>query len=186
MGTDGELLAEVDVLRARLAELEARLQRTHRGRRIPGSLTTVLFVRVAELLAAFELERVREVLPAALLAPLPESPDWVLGTLNLRGTTLPVVELASRLYGAAEELAVSDVIVVVSTQLGALGVVVNEVGAIKQVRLDEEPSLLEAPHAAYVVATFSHENQARLLLGVEELLRHSELAPLLADSEQGT
>jgi purine-binding chemotaxis protein CheW len=180
MDRDAELQVEVDELRARLAALEARLRRWHRSGRAPGSELEVLFVRVLDLLGAFELAAVREVVPAALLAPLPEAPAWVLGTLNLRGVTIPVVDVSSRLRGATPELSVADVIVIVATEFGTAGVVVSEVGAIRNVTLDEQAALLETPHAAYVVGTFSCDGQARLLLGVQELLRHSDLASLVA------
>ena len=183
MVIDGELQAEVSALRARLSDLEARLKRTHKGGRVPGSELEVIFIRIGDLLGAFELDAVQEVVPAAQLAPLPEAPPWVLGTLNLRGSTLPVVDIASRLHGQRPQLNITDVIVIVALELGALGVVVSEVGAILRVKLDEQLSLLEAPHARYVVGTFSHENSARLLLGVRELLGHADLSPLLATAE---
>ena len=179
MGGETELQAEVDALRARLTALEARLQKSHKHGRPPGAEVEVLFLGVGTLSAAFELSSVTEVVPAASLAPLPEAPSWVLGTLNLRGATIPVVDIASRLSSQAPGLGLSDIIVIVSTELGTAGVVVSEVGAIRTVRLDQRASFLEAPHASYVVGTFSHEGQARLLLGVPELLRHSELAPIL-------
>jgi len=184
MGGEAELQAEVDALRARLTALEARLHQRHKSGRKPGSEVEVLFLGVGSLLAAFELEAVAEVVPAALLAPLPEAPSWVLGTLNLRGSTIPVVDIASRLSSQAPGLGLSDIIVIVSTALGTAGVVVGEVGAIRRVRLDQRASFLETPHAAYVVGTFSHDGQARLLLGVPELLRHSELAPILSQEQR--
>ncbi|HEY6725145.1 MAG TPA: chemotaxis protein CheW [Polyangiaceae bacterium] len=182
MGGEVELQAEVDALRARLTALEARLHKRHKHGRPPGAEVEVLFLAVGKLLAAFELEAVSEVVPAAQLAPLPEAPSWVLGTLNLRGSTIPVVDIASRLSSRAPGLGLSDIIVIVATELGTAGVVVSEVGAIRSVRLDQQASFLEAPHAAYVVGSFSHDGQARLLLGVPELLRHSELAPILERS----
>ena len=183
MGGEAELQAEVDALRARLTALEARMHKSHKHGRPPGAELEVLFLSVGALHAAFELGAVCEVVPAAELAPLPEAPSWVLGTLNLRGATLPVVDIASRLSSRAPGLELSDIIVIVSTEHGTAGVVVSEVGAIKNVRLDQRAAFLETPHASYVVGTFSHDGQARLLLGVPELLRHSELAPIIGQGQ---
>ena len=110
MGAEAELQAEVDALRARLTALEARLHQRHKNGRMPGAEVEVLFLAVGKLLAAFELDAVSEVVPAAALAPLPEAPSWVLGTLNLRGTTIPVVDIASRLSSTAPRLELSDII----------------------------------------------------------------------------
>lgn len=183
MGGEAELQAEVDALRARLTALEARLHKSHKNGRPPGAEIEVLFLSVGTLQAAFELDAVCEVVPAAELAPLPEAPSWVLGTLNLRGATLPVVDIASRLGSQAPGLGLSDIIVIVSTEHGTAGVVVSEVGTIKSVRLDQRAAFLETPHASYVVGTFSHAGQARLLLGVPELLRHSELALIIGQGQ---
>lgn len=180
MNQELELRAEVDALRGRLAQLEARLKRTYERSRLREKDTAVLLVDVGSLKAALELERVLEVVPAATLSPLPEAPDWVLGTLNLRGRSLPVVHVAHRLGGAPRALALSDLIVIVSTESGSAGLVVSQVGAVKVVHTESDASLLEAPHAPYVIGAFNDASVARLVLGVSELFRHTELSALFA------
>lgn len=179
MSLEAELQAEVDGLHSRLAELETRLRRTYRTGRTPGSRVRALLITIESMAAAFELDAVREVIPAALLSPLPEAPSWVLGTLNLRGDTIPVIHIGARLGRGERELGVDDLIVIVSTQLGVAGFVVSEVGAIVSVEVDDKASLVETPHASYVVGTFSTGGTAYLLLGIQELLRQSDLAHVL-------
>jgi chemotaxis signal transduction protein len=176
MSLESELQEEVDLLHARLAELEARFRGTYRSGRKPGASVEVLFVRIGDLHAAFELDTVKEVVPAAALAPLPEAPAWVLGTLKLRGSSLPVVHIGARLNRRSPELLVQHLIVIASTELGTAGFVVDDVGIVLQVTLGEAPSLTETPHAPYVVGSFTHQDRARLVLGIQELLRHSDLA----------
>jgi purine-binding chemotaxis protein CheW len=43
------------------------------------------------------IERVRELVAAAPLTPLPGAPAWVRGIFNLRGAVVPVVDLGSKL-----------------------------------------------------------------------------------------
>lgn len=177
---DSELESELGRLKARIVELEARVRRSHRGGREPGSSADVLLVGAFGVDGAFELSRVREVVPAAELARLPEAPTWVLGTLNLRGVTLPVIDLGARLGQSSGTLELTDLIVVVSTEFGAAGLVVDEVGMITTVRLDTDVSLRETPHAGYVVGTFSHGGGTRLLFGIEELVTQVDLASVFA------
>jgi chemotaxis signal transduction protein len=179
MSHELELRAEVDALRGRLSQLEARLKKTYARRQLNGRDTSVLLVDVGDLRAALELDRVREVVPAATLSPLPEAPEWVLGTLNLRGKSVPVVHVAHRLGGAQMALALSDLIVIVTTELGTAGLVVSQVGAVKVIHSQEDTSILEAPHAPYVVGSFNDGATARLILGVAELFRHTELSTLV-------
>lgn len=181
MTTEPHLKAELAELRTRLSQLESKLQTASVAPRPSGSLV-VLFVEIWDLAAALPVEVVREVVPAAALAALPEAPPWVLGTLNLRGTSLPVVDVAARIGRGSRQLRPSDVIVVVATDRAALGLVVSEVGAISRVELDPSPALDETPHAAYVVGTFAVGASARLLLGVRELLQVVEV-PLALNLE---
>lgn len=181
-----ELRAEVDALRGRLAQLEARLKKTYERTNISGRDTSVLLVDVGSLKGALELKRVQEVVPAATLSPLPEAPDWVLGTLNLRGRSVPVVHVAHRLGGATKALALSDLIVVVATESGTAGLVVSQVGAVKVIKTQDDTSLLETSHAPYVIGSFNDGSVARLVLGVTELFRHTELSSLVQAETEGS
>jgi purine-binding chemotaxis protein CheW len=173
-----ELEAEVGELKARLGQLEAKLRGSFRGGRAPGTRADVLLVTIGRLEAAFELEGVREVVPTAQLQPIPEAPPWVLGTLNLRGGTTPVVHIGARLAGGRAELVVEDLIVIAATQAGTAGFIVSAVGNIVEITLDQEASITDTPHASYVVGTFTHGGQSRLLLGIPELLRQADLRRL--------
>lgn len=173
-----EMRAEVDALRGRLAQLETRLKKTYERSSLAGLDTSVLLVDIGELKAALELQRVQEVVPAATLSPLPEAPDWVLGTLNLRGRSIPVVHVAHRLGGAPRALALSDLIVIVRTESGLAGLVVSQVGAVQVIRAHADKSILETPHAPYIVGSWSDGTTARLILGVSELFRHTDLSAL--------
>lgn len=178
-----DLEAELRELQSRLAELTARMERSFKGGRAPGSRVETLLVEIGTLSAAFELEAVREVVPVAELAPIPEAPPWVLGALNLRGHTTPVVHIGSKLVGGSPDFELEDLIVVANTDLGTAGFVVTAVGAIVDVTLDDTTSLNETPHASYVVGTFSHLGKPRVLLGVRELLRATNLA---SEAKTGT
>jgi chemotaxis signal transduction protein len=176
MSTEAELQAEVDALRARLGALRAELRELRSGGRDAGRRLGVVVVRIDALPAGIELSSVREVVPAAQLAPLPEAPPWVLGALDLHGTTLPVVHVAARASGREPVLRRSHLIVVVEGELGLAGLAVDEVLGVDEVVLDGDSSLLEAPLAAYAVGTFSHGGRSRVLLGARELLRLDDVA----------
>lgn len=174
------LEAELRELQNRLTELQARLERSFKGGRTPGTRVEVLLVEIGTLSAAFELGPVREVVPVAEMKPIPEAPPWVLGALNLRGRTTPIIHIGSKLAGGTTDFELEDLVVIASTELGSAGFVVTAVGSIVEALLDDDTSLNETPHASYVVGTFSHLGKPRLLLGVPELLRYTGIAPELA------
>jgi purine-binding chemotaxis protein CheW len=176
---DSELLGEIQALHRRLRELESRVgQASLPSEPLPDEFD-VLFVRIGGVAAAFELRSVREVVPAAALTPVPEAPAWVLGLLNIRGATVPVVDIGSRLEGRPARLRVNDLIVVASGKLGAVGLVVNEVDTVARIQRSAlQPAVHETPHAEYVLGAFPRGERSVVLLGLSELLRQADL-PLL-------
>ena len=60
-----------------------------------------LLVRTSGSVFAFELESVREVIPARPCTRIPGAPPYVRGLLNLRGQLLTVVDLKAFLGGGS-------------------------------------------------------------------------------------
>ena len=81
----------------------------------PAPPCSLLRMAVGSELLAVAIEHVREILQVAKLTPLPRTPDFVRGVMNLRGAVVPVIDLAARLGGAATELGRRSCIVVVNT-----------------------------------------------------------------------
>jgi purine-binding chemotaxis protein CheW len=68
---------------------------------------------------AVPIEEVREILKVTRLTPLPRTPLFVRGVMNLRGAVVPVIDLAARLGGHATEIGRRSCIVVVECSLAA-------------------------------------------------------------------
>jgi purine-binding chemotaxis protein CheW len=86
--------------------------------------------RVAGQDFGIDIMTVREIRGWTIATALPQSPDFVRGVVNLRGTVLPVIDLSQRLgLGAIEPTARSAVIV---TQIGSrvVGLLVDAVSEI--------------------------------------------------------
>jgi purine-binding chemotaxis protein CheW len=71
-----------------------------------------LLLPVGDELHALYLGLVREVVPMAPITPVPGSPSWLLGVVNLRGEILPVIDSARPLgirdAGPRTHLTVAD------------------------------------------------------------------------------
>ena len=75
--------------------------------------------RIGEQEFCVDIMTVREIRGFAAATPLPHAPNFVVGVINLRGTVLPIVDLAARLgFGATVPTARSVVIVVRIGQIG--------------------------------------------------------------------
>ncbi len=81
----------------------------------PAGAETLSLLRMAvggEILAV-PIDDVREILQVARLTPLPRTPAFVRGVMNLRGAVVPVIDLAARLGGPATVTGRRSCIVVV-------------------------------------------------------------------------
>jgi purine-binding chemotaxis protein CheW len=88
-----------------------------------------------------DVRSVREIRGWTATTPLPQTPDYVLGVINLRGVIMPVLDLRSRLGLGVTEPSSRHVIVVVEQDKRMAGVLVDGVQETFQVAA----SLLQVP-----------------------------------------
>ena len=92
---------------------------------------------------ALDIAKVREVLDLTLIAKVPQTPEFMLGVINLRGTVVPVVDMRLKFGMTRTETTVNTCIIIVemeidgeTTMLGAL------VDSVREV-LDLDPDQIE-------------------------------------------
>jgi purine-binding chemotaxis protein CheW len=74
---------------------------------------------VGDEIVAVGIEDVREILQIMRMTPLPRTPDFVRGVMNLRGAVVPVVDLSARLGRAPTVIGRRSCIVVVDCHADA-------------------------------------------------------------------
>ena len=77
-----------------------------------------------------DIMAVREIRGWAPATPLPQSPPYVRGVINLRGAVLPVIDLANRLGFGVTEPSDRNVIIVVRINGRVVGLLVDAVSEI--------------------------------------------------------
>lgn len=83
---------------------------------------------------AFESSMVREVIPISELTPVPCTPPFVLGIINLRGQILSVIDI-KRLFGLPEKgITQLNKVIVLSSEDMEFGVLADEVSGSGRVR----------------------------------------------------
>jgi purine-binding chemotaxis protein CheW len=123
---------------------------------------------------ALHISNVREVLESAHLTRLPESKQYLKGVINLRGSVVPVMDLALRLgIDGTHEQTDANIIVLeheIEGVLQLLGALADSVQAVVEV---DDSSIEEAPHIGGMSAT-------KLLAGVA---KHGEDFYIILDGE---
>jgi purine-binding chemotaxis protein CheW len=87
----------------------------------------LIAVQVGEQQFAIDIMSVREIRGWTSSTPLPMSPDFVLGMINLRGAVLSVIDLGARLGLGASNPGRSSVVVVVQVEDRQVGLLVDAV-----------------------------------------------------------
>lgn len=92
---------------------------------------------VGEQTFCMDIMAVREIRGWTPATPLPHAPGFVRGVINLRGTVLPVVDLAARLGLPSTEATARHAIIVVQLQGQVVGFLVDAVSNILTIAPDE-------------------------------------------------
>lgn len=101
----------------------------------------LLSFRIGTQEYAVDIMSVREIRGWTKATPLPHSPHYVRGVINLRGTVLPIIDLAARLGQSVTKTSERNVFIVVQFKEETVGLLVDAVSDILTVK-DEE---LQAP-----------------------------------------
>jgi purine-binding chemotaxis protein CheW len=155
---------------------------------------SLLRMSVGPELLAVPIESVREILQVTRMTPLPRTPEFVRGVMNLRGSVVPVIDLSARLGGDATSIGRRSCIVVVERTSAAdsddsepaalvVGLLVDAVFEV----FDTLPGEMEAvpaigtrvPATSLLGMTRAH-GQVIGVLGLDQVLEPQELARAIA------
>ncbi len=121
--------------------------------------------------------QVQEVLRVSEIAPVPGAPSYVLGIVNLRGNVVTVIDTRARFGLPSTDIDDSSRIVIIESEKQVVGIVVDSVAEVVELRASEIDS---APNAG-------NEESSRYIQGVaiqeEELLIVIDLKKLLTEDE---
>ena len=106
----------------------------------------LLSFRVADQEYSVDIMSVREIRGWTRATSLPHAPDYVRGVINLRGSVLPVVDLATRLGIEAGEPNERSVIIVVDVGGRTVGLRVDAVSDILSIPTGRPPGAAGPRH----------------------------------------
>ncbi|RTL72384.1 MAG: chemotaxis protein CheW [Hyphomicrobiales bacterium] len=122
---------------------------------------------------------VREIRGWTMATPLPQAPEFVRGVINLRGTVLPIVDLASRLgYPAAEPTARHAIMVAQSgTQIAGLLVEgVSDIFTVTEEEIQPTPDVASDMAKRFVRGVIAMEGRLISIIAIEAVLPPPEKA----------
>ncbi|MDE2579870.1 MAG: chemotaxis protein CheW, partial [Hyphomicrobiales bacterium] len=105
----------------------------------------VIAFRIGEQEYCVDVMSVWEIRCWTPATPLPHSPGFVRGVINLRGVVLPIIDLAARLGFPARDNVAQQVVIVARVGERTIGVLVDAVSDILQI----SPDLVQPPPDIY-------------------------------------
>ncbi len=137
-----------------------------------------------------DILRVHEIRGWSPVTRVPNTPDYVLGVLNLRGTIVPIIDTRTRFNLEQVEYTPTTVIIVVSVRTASgnrvFGIVVDGVSDVLDVTPEEikpAPDFGSAVNTEFISGLAAVGDKMVMLLDIDKLLRADELS-LLADVDK--
>ncbi|MGL4370548.1 MAG: chemotaxis protein CheW, partial [Spirochaetota bacterium] len=128
-------------------------------------------------LFAFDVLKTREVLSLIPITPIPGTPEYMAGVLNLRGSVVPVIDLRKKFGMAESEFTENTSIVIVETETSGETIIIGAlVDAVKGVRVFEQNQIEPPPKVGMkfnlelIRAIGKTEKDFTLILNAEKIL----------------
>ena len=145
-----------------------------------------LTFKLDEEVFALDISKVREVLDFTTVSKVPQTPDFMLGVINLRGSVVPVVDMRLKLGMTRTEKSVNTCIIIVeieldgeTTVLGALADSVREVMDIDPDQIEPPPRIGTRLKTKFIKGMGKHDGEFVIILDIDKVFSSNELA--LAD-----
>ncbi len=137
-----------------------------------------------------DILKVQEIRGWEEVRPLPDTPDYVKGVLDLRGSIVPIIDMRLRFNLDNAEYTATTVTIILNMEVHdksrVIGIVVDGVSDVLDIHeqdIKQAPSLGKKIDTRYLLGMVSREKRVVLLLDADNLLNPDELLSL--DSEDG-
>lgn len=138
-----------------------------------------------------EILRVREIIGIIDITPLPQTPDFVKGVINLRGKIIPVIELRTKFNMPSRPFDEETCIIVVEVtdpatsdqfHMGVIVDTVSEVQDIPKANIEPAPKFGCALNTDYIMGMgkvkMSDREKVIILLDIDKVMTHADMGQL--------
>jgi len=129
-----------------------------------------------------EILKVQEIIGIMNITPIPRTPDYVKGVMNLRGKIIPIVDLRTKFEMEAQEQTEETCIIVVqvarkdrNVTMGVVVDCVSEVVDINSAQIESAPSFGTNVNTDYILGMGKIADKVVVLLDVDKVLSSGEI-----------
>jgi purine-binding chemotaxis protein CheW len=151
--------------------------------------TQFLSFNLAEEVFALDITKVREVLDFTSVTKVPQTPDFMRGVINLRGSVVPVADMRLKFGMSETEQTVSTCIIIVEVELedetlviGALADSVREVFDLDNDQIEPAPKIGTHLNTEFLKGMGKKDDEFILILDIDKVFTSEEIALVKAES----
>jgi purine-binding chemotaxis protein CheW len=137
---------------------------------------------------AAPIEFIKELIEVPELTIVPMMPSFLRGVMNLRGSVIPVIDLAQRFSAPATELTARTCVVIFELNslegkytLGVMVDAVHEVVDIEATQIDPPPQFGTHIAREFLQGMIRHKHKIMLLLELKQVLSIEQLESLIVN-----
>lgn len=132
-----------------------------------------------------EILTVREIIGYISVTPVPRTPHYVKGVINLRGQVIPVMDLRLKFDMEASDVTDQTCIIVIETTQGqkevSVGIVVDRVQEVLDIDgsdIDPPPQFSGSVSTDFILGIAKVGSAVKILLDIDQVLQNDSLADL--------
>lgn len=140
-----------------------------------------------------EIIRVKELMGMSAITPIPQTPPFIRGFINLRGQIIPIVDLRLKFALPFKAYTKRTSIIVVEVtfrgDLLLMGLVVDsirDVASVPDERINRIPYINAKVHAEYITGVANLDGGTMILLDVVKILNNDEFVQVAGVSQDAT
>ena len=130
---------------------------------------------------ALDVAKVREILDFTTVTRVPQTPDFMRGVINLRGSMVPVMDLRLKFGMSATEKTVNTCVIVVEMEvtgeimiLGVLADSVQEVIDLEPEQIKPPPRIGTKLNTEFILGMGKHNETFMMILDIDKVVSEGE------------
>jgi len=142
-----------------------------------------LTFKLDEEVFALDVAKVREILEYNSVTKVPQTPEFMRGVINLRGSVVPVIDMRLKFGMSATEQTVNTCIIVVEVNmegetsvLGALADSVQEVVEMEPEQIEPAPHIGTRLNTNFIKGMGKHEGAFVMILDIDKVFSEGDIA----------
>lgn len=145
-------------------------------------ITQLIVFHVADEEFGVPIGEIQEIIRMRPITPIPDSPEFIKGLINVRGDIVAVIDVKARFSLPRDEKIPPKHIVITKRDETVFGLIVDEVTEVLRIpetEIKKPPELVTHLHQQYVTGVVTIENRLLILIDLARVLSEEELERLV-------